>query len=74
MRGGESTRKLALLNCRLEKDCFEWVVGDLVIEGNSSKFGEEKERLHLQGCRLECEILEGMRLWDALQVGLMGRI
>ena len=25
------------LNCRLEEDYFEWVVGDLVVEGNSSR-------------------------------------
>ena len=35
--GRESMRKNCLLNCRLEKDCFEWVVGDLVVEGNSSR-------------------------------------
>ena len=73
--GRESMRKSCLLNCRLEKECFEWVVGDLVAEGNSSRDLSSfwREGLRLQGCLLECEILEKTRVWDALQVGLMGR-
>lgn len=73
--GRESMRKNRPLNCRLEKDCFEWVEGDLVVEGNSSRDLSSfwREGLCLRGCLLECEILEKTRLWDALQVGLMGR-
>lgn len=37
MWAGGINKETCPLNCRLEKDCFEWVVGDLVVEDNPSR-------------------------------------